>query len=148
MTSSNGNIFRVAGPLCVEFTGHRWIPFKKARDAERWCFFDLRLNKGLSKQLMRRWFETRSAHYDVSVMEIEIRFVLSIIGKQPPPVQGKDIIPGCESLAHWGQDKMVDILRTTFSNAFSLMKIGVFWFNYHRNFPPRVQSTMSQHCFR
>ena len=26
MTSSNGNIFRVAGPLCREFTGHRWIP--------------------------------------------------------------------------------------------------------------------------
>ena len=26
MTSSNGNIFRVTGPLCVEFTGDRWIP--------------------------------------------------------------------------------------------------------------------------
>ena len=25
-TSSNGNIFRVTGPLCGEFTGHRWIP--------------------------------------------------------------------------------------------------------------------------
>ena len=25
MTSSNGNIFRVAGPLCGEFTGHRWL---------------------------------------------------------------------------------------------------------------------------
>ena len=23
MTSSNGNIFRVSGPLCGEFTGHR-----------------------------------------------------------------------------------------------------------------------------
>ena len=23
MTSSNGNIFRVTGPLCGEFTGHR-----------------------------------------------------------------------------------------------------------------------------
>ena len=26
MTSSNGNIFRVTGPLCGEFTGHRRIP--------------------------------------------------------------------------------------------------------------------------
>ena len=26
MTSSNGNIFCITGPLCVEFTGHRWIP--------------------------------------------------------------------------------------------------------------------------
>ena len=25
MTSSNGNIFRVTGPLCGEFTGHRWM---------------------------------------------------------------------------------------------------------------------------
>ena len=38
MTSSNGNIFRVTGPLCGEFTGHRWIPRTKASDAELWCF--------------------------------------------------------------------------------------------------------------
>ena len=38
MTSSNGNILRVAGPLCGEFTGHRWIPLTKASDAELWCF--------------------------------------------------------------------------------------------------------------
>ena len=38
MTSSNGNIIRVTGPLCVEFTGHRWIPLTKASDAELWCF--------------------------------------------------------------------------------------------------------------
>ena len=30
MTSSNGNIFRVTGPLYGEFTDHRWIPFTKA----------------------------------------------------------------------------------------------------------------------
>ena len=38
MTSSNGNIFRVIGPLCGEFTSHRWIPRTKAGDAELWCF--------------------------------------------------------------------------------------------------------------
>ena len=38
MTSSNGNIFRVTGPLCGEFTGHRWIPNTMASDAELWCF--------------------------------------------------------------------------------------------------------------
>ena len=38
MTSSNGNIFRVTGPLCEEFTGHRWIPRTKASDAKLWCF--------------------------------------------------------------------------------------------------------------
>ena len=38
MTSSNGNIFRVTGPLCGEFTGNRWIPRTKASDAELWYF--------------------------------------------------------------------------------------------------------------
>ena len=38
MTSSNGNLFRVTGLLCGEFTGHRWIPRTKPSDAELWCF--------------------------------------------------------------------------------------------------------------
>ena len=37
MTSSNGNIFRVTGHLCREFTGPRWIPHTKASDVELWC---------------------------------------------------------------------------------------------------------------
>ena len=37
MTSSNGNLFRVTGHLCGEFTGHRWILCTKASDAELWC---------------------------------------------------------------------------------------------------------------
>ena len=37
MTSSNGNIFRVTGHLCGEFTGPRWILHTKASDAELWC---------------------------------------------------------------------------------------------------------------
>ena len=38
MTSSNGNIFRVTGPLWEDFAGHRWIPLIKASGAELWCF--------------------------------------------------------------------------------------------------------------
>ena len=38
MTSSNGNIFCVTGPLCGEFSGHRWIPRTKASGAELCCF--------------------------------------------------------------------------------------------------------------
>ena len=60
MTSSNGSIFRVTGPLCGEFTGHRWIPLTKASDAELWCFFYLRLNKWLSTHSWGWWFETPS----------------------------------------------------------------------------------------
>ena len=37
MTSSNGSISRVTGPLCGEFTGYRWIHLTKDIDAELWC---------------------------------------------------------------------------------------------------------------
>ena len=54
-------------PLFGEFIGHRSILLKKASDAELW-FFYLRLNKRLSKQSRRWWFETPSRslwrHYD------------------------------------------------------------------------------------
>ena len=34
LTSTNGNVFGVAGPLYGEFNGDRWIPLTKACDAE------------------------------------------------------------------------------------------------------------------
>ena len=60
MKSSNGNIFRVTGPLCGELTGHRWIPHTKASNAELWFFSLICLNKRLSKQSRGWWFETPS----------------------------------------------------------------------------------------
>ena len=60
MTSSNGNFFRVTGPLCGEFTGPGEFP---AQRPVTWCFdvfFDLRLNKRLSKQPWGWWFEMPS----------------------------------------------------------------------------------------
>ena len=59
MTSSNGNIFRVTGHLCGEFTGPRWIPAKPVTRSFD-VFFDLRLNKRFSKQWWGWWFETQS----------------------------------------------------------------------------------------
>ena len=67
MTSSNGNIFRVTGHLCGEFTGHRWIPRTKASNAELWCFLWCApngwVNNGEASDLRRH-----RAHYDVTVM--------------------------------------------------------------------------------
>ena len=60
MTSSNESSFRVTGPLCGKFTGRRWISHTKASDAEFCVFFDLHLNKSLSKQSRGWWFETLS----------------------------------------------------------------------------------------
>ena len=63
MTSSNGSIFRVSGPLCGEFTNHRWIPRAKAATRRFDVFFDLCLN---NRKLRDLW--CHSANYDVNVM--------------------------------------------------------------------------------
>ena len=57
MTSSNRSIFRVTGHLCGEFNGPRWIPRTIESHAELWYFFDLCLNKRLSKHSWGCWFE-------------------------------------------------------------------------------------------
>ena len=66
--SSNGNIFRVTGPLCGEFTGHRFIPRTKASVAELWYFLWSALDKRLCKQSWVCDLRRYRAHYDVTVM--------------------------------------------------------------------------------
>ena len=60
MTSSNGNIFRVTGPLCGEFTGPGEFPAQRPVTRSFDGFVDLRPNKRLSKQPWGWWFETPS----------------------------------------------------------------------------------------
>ena len=60
MTSSNGNIFRVTGPLCGEFTGPGEFPAQRPVTRSFDVFFDMRPNKWLSKQPWGWWFETPS----------------------------------------------------------------------------------------
>ena len=67
MTSSNGNIFRVTGPLCGEFTGHRWIPHTKAqwRGALKFSLICIWINtwgNNAEADDLRRYYD---AHYDV-----------------------------------------------------------------------------------
>ena len=60
-TSSYGNIFRVTGHLCGEFTGQRWIPHTKASDVELLMLSLIcTLNKRLNKQSWGWWFDTSS----------------------------------------------------------------------------------------
>ena len=60
VTSSNGNIFRVTGHLCGEFTGPGEFPTQRPVTRNFDVFFDLRLNKRLSKQSWGWWLETLS----------------------------------------------------------------------------------------
>ena len=71
MTSSNGNIFHVTGPLCGEFTGHRWIPLTKASEhgalmfSLNWAWINGWVNNGEAGDLRHQ-----RAHYDITVMEL------------------------------------------------------------------------------
>ena len=73
-------------------------------------------------------------HYEVIVM---ITWIVIII-----------TWPNFSVLTHWGRDKMAAIFQTTFSNAFSWMKMYKFRVRFHWNLFPRVQLTISQHWFR
>ena len=68
MTSSNGKIFRVTGPLCGEYTGHRWIPLTKASNAEIWCVLISAWTHGWLNNRDAGDLKRHGAHYDVTVM--------------------------------------------------------------------------------
>ena len=52
------------------------------------------------------------------------------------------------SLTHWGRNKMVAISQTTFSSAFSLMKMFQLRLKFHWSLFLRVQLTIFKHWFR
>ena len=60
MTSWNGKIFHATGPMCGEFTGDQWNSTQRPVTQSFGVFFDLRLNKRLSKQSLGWWFEMPS----------------------------------------------------------------------------------------
>ena len=60
MTLSNGNMFRVTGPLWGESTRQRWIPHTKASDAELWRFLWSAPKQTVEWAIETRWFETPS----------------------------------------------------------------------------------------
>ena len=69
MTSSNGNIFRVTGPFCGEFTGHRGeFPSQKPVKRSLDVYFHLRLNKRSVNNREAGSLRRHSALYDVTVM--------------------------------------------------------------------------------
>ena len=114
MTSSNGNIFRVTGPLWGNPPVTGGFPSQRPVTRIFDVFFDLPLNKRFSKQLRSRWFETplRSyAHYYVDVMI---------------PIQHKE---GC-FLTHWTLGDLVRILDEQYLNTFNDWYLKYFLWNW------------------
>ena len=97
MTSSNGIIFYVTGPLCGEFTGPRWIPCTKASDAA--------LTFSLICVWINGWENNREAgglrcyraHYDVIVMpRASPCHDISCHGTRTGLIQYKDVLSASE----------------------------------------------------
>ena len=60
MTSPNGDLFRVTGPLCRESTGDQWIALTKTSNAELWCFLWSAPEQTAEETIKTPGFETPS----------------------------------------------------------------------------------------
>ena len=110
MTTSNGNIFRVTGPLLGKFTGHRWKPAQRPVTRSFDVFFDLCLNKRLSKQSWGWWFEMLSrplGRHCNAFLEIQTQ---SCPRSRSHIEAWRKWLTLCwqhfSELTHWGLDKM------------------------------------------
>ena len=76
MTSSNGSIFRVTGPLCAEFTGDRWIPRTKGHSRGTLVFYLIcAWTNGWVNNRCIGYLKRHRAHYDIIVMGVQSSFV-------------------------------------------------------------------------
>ena len=146
LTSSNGNICRVTGPLCGEFTGPGEFPTQRPVTRSFDVFFDLRLNKRVSKQPSGWWFETLSrslwrhcnvfmcfcwfwaiiyvTQYHISQPdEYACINPMNLLRTDPNENKPKQNITVCifhvtyQELTHWGRDKIAAIFQMIFSDA-------------------------------
>ena len=58
------------------------------------------------------------------------------------------VYPAVYGLIHWGRDQIDTISQTTFSNAFSRMKMNEFRLGFHWSLFLRFELTIFQHWFR
>ena len=125
MTSSNGNIFRVTGYLCGEFTGPRWIPPTQRPVTRSFdVFFELHLKKnGWVNNRETGDFRRFRAHYDVTVMSNPWRSQTGIGTVQPTP--GETHLNRCWLISDIALETF---LYSTSKPPFLLKK----WFNSHK----------------
>ena len=110
------------------------------------CFWKYRLRKAAMLSRVR-WVKSQYVTPSGSVTGIFRDYEVNIVAV--------DIMKSCGNrssttmvLTHWSRDKMDAISQTTFSNAFSWMKMFEYRSKFHWSLFLRVQLTISQHWFR
>ena len=105
------------------------------------------------------WLYLQTAGIDVrlgdigeAIQEVMESYEVELDGKtyQGQGLRGTDVldVTGKWLLTHCGQDKMDAISQTSFSTAFSWMKMFEFRLKFHWSLFPRIQLTIFQHWFR
>ena len=140
MTSSNGIIFRVTGPLCGEFTGPGEFPAQRPVTRGFDVFFDLRLNKRLNKQPWGWWFETPSWSLWRQCNVCKMQWC-----GHPVLFQRCVTENGCN---YWHRNGNVDIMMTS-SNGILFCVTGTLCgeFTGHRWIPLKKASDGELRCF-
>ena len=140
MTSSNGNMFRVTGRLCGNSPVTGEFPTLRPVTRSFDCFFNVHLDKRLSKQSWGWWLETLSCPlwHHCNDIEKKIRQSFGTHSELLLHVTWQSLFNTvtCKALfslymkpltsynwTHCGRNKMATILQTTIRIAFSLHRI-------------------------
>ena len=107
--------FRVTGPLCGKFTGHRCIPITKASDAELWCFLwsapEQKVNNRDTGDLRRH-----CAYYDITVMmKSRWLYMAGILQYQSDWLFEKKIANVVSNISCWNRKSIYDTLDSVWS---------------------------------
>ena len=136
ITSSNGNIFRVTGHLCGEFTGHRWI--RGALVFSLICaWINGWVNNGQDGNLRRH-----RAHYDVTVIFVWLVLVFSTIIMTNLQLCMVDFL-----LNAWNDVKMISETKISNNTKKSIVSINHTAPGYLK-FAPKVQLTINRYWLR
>ena len=104
-------------------------------------FYLCRLAKVMFLNIIRYQHFSNSLRLVTSWSNVTVQYAFWTTG--PALLHWVSLIHG---LKHWGRDKMATIFQTTFSNAFSWVKMHQFWLRFHLILFPRIQLTIFQHC--
>ena len=133
MTSSNGNILRVTGPSWGNPSVTGGFPSQRPMTRNFDVFFDLRLNKRLSKQSKRQWFETPSRSL--------LRHCNVDPDGDPSPSEHLFLVlwPGGAMLCHKTWSALVQVMASClmapshYLKQYWLTINMILWFSFHDN---------------
>ena len=111
METFSGKLAICAGNSLIPGEFPAQMPVMRSFDV----FFDLRLNKRLSKQSWGWWFGT--------LWRPSWRHCNVVLFYEYASISFSEATHNLPVLTYWGRDKMAAIFRTTFANAFSWMKM-------------------------